>query len=438
MCARRRRVRFSFLLSCLPCAALVTLNACESPADNPYGTYTRVPADRDVRYQNENQLEPPTVEYNAPQEQLQEPEQVPADQNEYADTDPSALDDFQQPLQPYGTWTDDPTYGTIWQPYPYVVGIDFMPYVSEGHWAWDYDDWVWVSDYPWGWIPFHYGRWAQVGGRGWCWVPGRQYAGAWVDWRSGNGYVGWSPMAPRFGWRGHQAYQLNHEPPEHWAFRRNGDVFASSQDNVVVGRRADELARTVPHYQSAARTVAGTRPLEQTRVRGPEPQALGVSPQAIVRPQPTDTGVARARELAKPQTAARYGARAPTEHVVRPSTTTTPTPTPAPSPRPGPSPHVHGQTVPQRIPSTQTPERSTTPSRQMPERLPSTEPRVIQPTPAPMPAPAPRPAPAPMPAPAPHIAPAPHFSPPPPTVHMSPPHGSSPSHQHRVDGDDDE
>src|ERR1700737_1481544 len=32
----------------------------------------------------------------------------------YADTDPAALSDFRQPLEPYGTWADDSQYGTVW------------------------------------------------------------------------------------------------------------------------------------------------------------------------------------------------------------------------------------------------------------------------------------------------------------------------------------
>ena len=39
-----------------------------------------------------------------------------------------------------------------------VVGADFTPYVSAGHWTYD-DDYVWVSDYDWGWLAFHFGRW---------------------------------------------------------------------------------------------------------------------------------------------------------------------------------------------------------------------------------------------------------------------------------------
>jgi hypothetical protein len=86
----------------------------------------------------------------------------PGEEGEYQDTDPSALSDFRSTLDPYGTWTEDPTYGTVWVPSPTVVGSDFTPYVSAGHWAYD-DDYVWVSDYQWGWAPFHYGRWVWAG-----------------------------------------------------------------------------------------------------------------------------------------------------------------------------------------------------------------------------------------------------------------------------------
>jgi hypothetical protein len=55
---------------------------------------------------------------------------------------------------------------------------------------------VWVSDEPWGWATYHYGRWANVDGTGWVWVPGYQWAPAWVSWRYGGGYAGWAPLPP--------------------------------------------------------------------------------------------------------------------------------------------------------------------------------------------------------------------------------------------------
>ena len=38
---------------------------------------------------------------------------VGASDDEYADTDPSALTEFKPALAPYGAWVDDSTYGTI-------------------------------------------------------------------------------------------------------------------------------------------------------------------------------------------------------------------------------------------------------------------------------------------------------------------------------------
>jgi len=122
-----------------------------------------------------------------------------------ADTDPSALDDFDEPLGPYGVWVMDPTYGRVWVPSSGVVGDDFTPYRSHGRWAVSTSgDWVWVSDFNWGYIPFHYGRWVFTSARGWVWIPGRVYAPAWVTWRTGAGvgYVGWAPAPPTYVWFG--------------------------------------------------------------------------------------------------------------------------------------------------------------------------------------------------------------------------------------------
>src|SRR5580700_5388987 len=164
---------------------------------------------------------PPGAPPGGPDPQ-QAPEEVDVDGQDggqYADTDPSALTDFRSTLDPYGSWTEDPTYGTAWVPSESVVGSDFTPYVSAGHWAYD-NDYVWVSDYDWGWAPFHYGRWVY-GGAAWEWIPGRAYAGAWTSWRYGYGdwgYVGWAPLSPTWGWRGGRAVGLGFVPAAPYAF----------------------------------------------------------------------------------------------------------------------------------------------------------------------------------------------------------------------------
>ncbi len=122
-----------------------------------------------------------------------------------SDDDPSGLVMYEDELEPYGAWVDDPTWGTVWIPSVVVVGSEFVPYKTAGRWAVDDDNnWVWVSDYGWGDIPFHYGRWVWLSERRvWAWIPGRVYAPAWVVWRVGDAgydYIGWSPMPPAWCW----------------------------------------------------------------------------------------------------------------------------------------------------------------------------------------------------------------------------------------------
>jgi hypothetical protein len=109
---------------------------------------------------------------------------------------PAQVQDFQQALSPYGEWLDVPGYGRVWRPSPAVVGSEFRPYATGGHWVYTDYGWAFESDWPWGWAPFHYGRWALDAQAGWLWVPGTVWAPAWVSWRFGGGLVGWAPLPP--------------------------------------------------------------------------------------------------------------------------------------------------------------------------------------------------------------------------------------------------
>ena len=100
---------------------------------------------------------------------------------------------FYDNLSPYGQWVSDPSYGNVWVP---NEGGDFRPYGSRGHWAMtDYGN-TWVSEDPWGWACYHYGRWTYNPYYGWVWVPGYEWAPAWVSWRYGGGQCGWAPLGP--------------------------------------------------------------------------------------------------------------------------------------------------------------------------------------------------------------------------------------------------
>jgi hypothetical protein len=249
-----------------------------------------------------------------------------ASDDTYVDTDPSALTDFKPALDPYGTWVDDSTYGTVWTPSPTVVGADFAPYVTAGHWAYE-DDYVWVSDYDWGWAPFHYGRWVYIGGRGWGWIPGRTYAGAWVSWRYGYddwGYVGWAPLPPTWYWRGGYAVGVAFVPPAPYVFCGSHDVFSPVVGSrVVTGSQVPVVAQHTRPYVPASPTVAGAggvaagHSLAHPTVGGPPPSLLKVPPTQVTHAPASDRGLLHAKQFAQPNTAQSLGAHAPVQSIAR-------------------------------------------------------------------------------------------------------------------------
>lgn len=111
-----------------------------------------------------------------------------------AQYDDVSLETFYDELSPYGVWINDPQYGYVWR--PDVDQDEFRPYYSNGHWEMTRYGNTWVSDYDWGWAPFHYGRWHHSSRKGWVWVPDTKWGPAWVSWRSGGGYYGWAPLGP--------------------------------------------------------------------------------------------------------------------------------------------------------------------------------------------------------------------------------------------------
>lgn len=96
-------------------------------------------------------------------------------------------------LADLGVWVDVARYGQAWQ--PCAVGPDWRPYF-HGSWSWTADGWFWVSEEPWGWATYHYGRWYFDSAHGWVWLPGKTWAPAWVRWRWNDQVVGWAPLEP--------------------------------------------------------------------------------------------------------------------------------------------------------------------------------------------------------------------------------------------------
>jgi hypothetical protein len=142
---------------------------------------------------------------------------------------------FYDDLAPYGNWIERPSYGWVWT--PRAVSTSWRPY-SDGHWVWTDDGWVWITDEPYGWATYHYGRWYDDPEIGWSWVPGDQWGPAWVSWQEGADYVGWAPLPPGVnvsvsvgGGYGGYAYGI---APEDYVFVPERDFLAPRIATYVV------------------------------------------------------------------------------------------------------------------------------------------------------------------------------------------------------------
>jgi hypothetical protein len=78
-------------------------------------------------------------------------------------------------LNYYGSYSNIPGYGMMWQ--PYFTGVGWDPFM-DGAWGfYPGFGYMFASAYPWGWMPYRYGNWMFVPSFGWMWQPG-----AWNSW----------------------------------------------------------------------------------------------------------------------------------------------------------------------------------------------------------------------------------------------------------------
>jgi hypothetical protein len=144
---------------------------------------------------------------------------------------------FYSRLEPHGEWRQTSNYGYVWQPRE-AHSLNWRPY-TNGRWVYTDAGWTWISEEPFGWATYHYGRWTRLRGIGWVWIPGDEWAPAWVSWRTSNDYVGWAPLPPeaRFerasgihNWAD-SYYDIG---PEQYAFVRTNEFGQQRVDRAVL------------------------------------------------------------------------------------------------------------------------------------------------------------------------------------------------------------
>jgi hypothetical protein len=145
---------------------------------------------------------------------------------------------FYTKLEPHGAWRQTSDYGYVWQPREAEQSRQWRPY-TNGHWAYTESGWTWISDEPFGWATYHYGRWTRLQNIGWVWVPGDEWAPAWVSWRKSNDYVGWAPLPPEARFereRGIHNWSDNYYDigPDQYSFVATRELGAPRMDRSVV------------------------------------------------------------------------------------------------------------------------------------------------------------------------------------------------------------
>lgn len=232
-----------------------------------------------------------------------------------------SLQSFYDELSPYGTWIQDPQYGYVWR--PDADQEEFRPYYTNGRWVMTEYGNTWVSNYEWGWAPFHYGRWVYNRYNQWVWIPDTVWGPAWVSWRSGGGYYGWAPLGP-----GMQVNISFNIPSLWWVFvpqrniyydrfpryysRRNvviinnttiiNNTYVRNRNTYYTGPRADEIrrytGRDVNVYSVDRTTRPGRSGINGSRVEiySPRPARGSSSVAAAPRTSVRGEGYTTARQ----------------------------------------------------------------------------------------------------------------------------------------------
>ncbi len=195
-----------------------------------------------------------------------------------------SVDFFYDQLGDYGDWVEVGDYGYGWQPRD--VDEDWRPY-SDGRWAYTEAGWTWLSEEPYGWAVYHYGRWAQLERKGWVWIPGTEWAPAWVSWRRSRQHVGWAPLPPEASFRrsvgisgwadsyydiGPSAYRF--VEVRNFGAPRLRTVFVEPRENITIIRQTMNITRITyvnsvvysegPRYEDISRESA--EPIRRLRL----------------------------------------------------------------------------------------------------------------------------------------------------------------------------
>lgn len=278
---------------------------------------------------------------------------------------------FYRKLDPYGDWIETGNYGFVFQPRPAARSRDWRPY-TNGHWVYTDAGWTWISDEPFGWATYHYGRWTRLREVGWVWVPGNDWAPAWVSWRRGNDFVGWAPLPPQAHFNRTTGIQISSDStygisPEQYAFvpasqfggpqstraivppARNVTIIKQTTNITNITINNSTVVDRGPSYEDlGARSQQKIPRLKLERTQDVNDERPVIRGEVVALPAPN---FHPAKQGARPARVQSKVASAPEEHGSQPNETPVITPRPRNPPPAPPSPAPSATPPPTATPS---------------------------------------------------------------------------------------
>jgi hypothetical protein len=186
----------------------------------------------------------------------------------------------------YGSYSNVPGYGMLWQ--PYFTGVGWDPFM-DGAWGfYPGYGYMFASAYPWGWMPYHYGNWLFVPTAGWMWQPGGYNNFLTVPSYTPTTLAHVTPLtAPTnvvaktvFVGRGEQMLTSTASLPERMTLKAGSaglQIPRGSLDNLKglnheVAKRGSAIVEPAPAFSTTSpRIAAFGRPLSAEPLTGPTP-----------------------------------------------------------------------------------------------------------------------------------------------------------------------
>jgi len=167
---------------------------------------------------------------------------------------------------------EDPDYKEIWVPET-NKDPEWKPY-QDGKWQ-DYENntYIWISNEPFGYIAYHFGRWQWHPELGWYWIPTYEWGPAWVSWYHSTQYVFWTPL--------HYDSQY---------YRGFSKYYTKTDPRVWLGVKKDQL-KNPNLYQIAKTTRIPAVKIQSSKIIPNAQTYLSKSPTSQSHPQnlPTKT-----------------------------------------------------------------------------------------------------------------------------------------------------